>query len=427
MFKNYLKITWKVLKRKKVYTFVTLAGIIIPVTFIVLITSFLTHLNNYNSPKSKFRNAIYLDIVKMRTKKEDGSYASGNNNPPTYAFIRDYVKTLKSPKLVSAISYDPFLKGLEIIYLNNKRNELNVKYSDAELWEIADFDFIQGRPFNKSEFDAGARIAVIDEKTSLALYGTTECIGKTFDIRNKNYKVVGVVKNVDATMFRLAANIYIPYSCSDSYLSKSIYANFSKAIVYADSKKDFKKIEEEFQQKLKTVSSQYMGNFNWIEASFIQESYLYRVKELSSYFFKYFGDIERLFYLVLGALFFFFILLPAINLININTNRVYERLSEIGVRKTFGATIGKLIQQFLFENIIILFLGGTLSILISLVIIYFTNKSDILSGIYLSINIKALFISLLLIFLLSILSGLLPSILMARSKIIKSLTQSESN
>ncbi len=415
------------LKRKKVYTFVTLAGIIIPVTFIVLITSFLTHINNYNSPKSEFRNVIYLDDMKMRIKKEDGSFAGGNNNPPTYAFLNEYVKTLKSPKHISIISYDPFYNGLEIIYLNNKRNEVNIKYSDAELWKIADFNFIQGRPFNKSEFDSGARIVVIDEKTSLALFGTTKCVSKTLDIKNQNYKVVGVVENVDVTMLRLAANIYIPYSCRGSYHSKHIYANFSKALVYAENKEDFNQIEEEFQQKLKNVSSQYMGNFNWLEASFKQENYLYRVEELLFSFFKYFGDTKKLFYMVLGALFFFFILLPAINLININTNRVYERLSEIGVRKTFGATIGKLVQQFLFENIIILFLGGVLSILISLIIIYFTNKSDILSGIYLSINIKALFISLLLIFLLSILSGLLPSIVMARSKIIKSLSHSESN
>lgn len=427
MFRNYLKITWKVLKRKKIYTFVTLAGIIIPVTFIVLITSFLTHINNYNSPKSKFRNAIFLDNMKMRMVKEDGSVLGGNNNPPTYSFLRDYVKTLKSPQAVSIISYDPFFNGLEIIYLNNKHNEVNIKYTDAGLWEIADFNFIQGRPFNKSEFDQGDRIVVIDEKTSISLFGTTELIGKTLTIRNENYKVCGVVEDVDVTMFRIAANIYIPYSCKADYFSKSRYANFSKAIVYASNKKDFEQIEEEFQQKLKTVSAQHMGNFNKLEASFAQENYFSCIKALSISFFKYYGDIEKPFYIIICALFFFFILLPAVNLVNINTNRVYERLSEIGVRKTFGATVVKLIQQFLFENIIIIFLGGLLSILISSIAIFGINKSDILSGVSLSINLKALFISLLLIFLLGILSGLLPSIVMARAKIIKSLSQSETN
>ena len=188
MFKNYLKITWKVLKRKKVYTFVTLAGIIIPVTFIVLITSFLVQLNSYESPKSNFKNVMFIDRVKWTQIKEDGKINSTNNNPPTLFFINKYVKTLKSPEAVSVISADPFGDN-DIIYQNNKPNEVSIKYTDSELWNIADFKFINGRPFNSSEFDHASRVAVIDKKTANTFFGTTDAIGESLQLKNKEWRI----------------------------------------------------------------------------------------------------------------------------------------------------------------------------------------------------------------------------------------------
>lgn len=426
MFKNYLKITWKVLKRKKVYTIVTMAGIIIPVTFIVLITSFLVHINNYNPPKSGFKNVVYLDWVTWKEIKEDGNVNQRSEGPPTYSFINNYVKTLNSPKLVSAVSYKHFGGGVDIIYLNDKPNEVFIKYSDSEFWEITDFKFIHGRPYNKSEFEQGARVVVIDEKTSRSFFGTTNTAGKSLEIKNKLFRVIGVVKNVDITMFRISANIYLPYSCLDNYLSNSLYLNFSRALILTNNKDDFQKIDSEFQQKLKYVSFENT-NLNHIEASFKRDNYLERIKDLAFTFFRHYGDVKKPLYIIGALLFFFFIVLPAVNLVNININRVYERLSETGVRKTFGATTGKLIGQFLFENIVIILTGGIISILLSALIMQIINKTDALSGIYLTINFKAVTISLLAIFILSILSGLMPSISMARAKIIQSLSSSESN
>ena len=422
MFRNYLKITWKVLKRKKVYTIVTMAGIIIPVTFIVLIFSFLVHINNYNPPKSGFEKVIYLDEVTWKEIKEDGNENQKITNSPTYSFINDYVKTLNSPKLVSAVSSN---SGVDIIYLNDKPNKVIIKYSDSEFWEITDFKFIHGRSYNKPEFEQGARVVVIDEKTSRSFFGTMDAVGKSLEIKNRLFRVVGVVKNVDITMFRISANIYLPYSCLDNYLSNSFYFNWSAALILTNNLSDFQKIENEFQQKLKTVSFENVNNCNRIEASLKRDNYLERIKDLAKAFFHHYGDVEKPLYLTGTLLFFFFIILPAVNLVNININRVYERLSEIGVRKTFGATTGKLIGQFLFENILIILTGGIFSILLSALIILFINKTDALSGIYLTINFKAIAISLLAIFILSILSGLMPSISMARAKIIQSLNSSE--
>ena len=53
-----------------------------------------------------------------------------------------------------------------------------------------------------------------------------------------------------------------------------------------------------------------------------------------------------------------FMLLPALNLVNLNVSRILERASEIGVRKAFGASSGTLVGQFLVENVALTLVGG---------------------------------------------------------------------
>jgi len=64
-----------------------------------------------------------------------------------------------------------------------------------------------------------------------------------------------------------------------------------------------------------------------------------------------------------------FMLIPALNLVNINLSRIMERSSEIGVRKAFGASSGYLVGQFLVENIILTLLGGIIGLFLSLTVL----------------------------------------------------------
>jgi hypothetical protein len=51
-------------------------------------------------------------------------------------------------------------------------------------------------------------------------------------------------------------------------------------------------------------------------------------------------------------------LLPTVNLVNLNISRIMERASEIGARKAFGASSWVIILQFMLENLVLTFLSG---------------------------------------------------------------------
>ncbi|MBN1182123.1 MAG: ABC transporter permease [Bacteroidales bacterium] len=200
MFKHYLKLTLQLLKRKRVFTLVTLAGIIFPVLLIVLTASFLTRINDYTPPRTNFKNVVFLDNITLKEVLEDGDVNMRMGNPPFYSFIQKYVKTMTTPEKIGVISTPS--NDQDMIYLNGKPYEIDIRYPDDVFWQITDFTFIQGRPFNTSEFKNGDRVTVIDKKTSMACFGTTNSIGKDIMVKNENYKVIGVIENVDILYFR---------------------------------------------------------------------------------------------------------------------------------------------------------------------------------------------------------------------------------
>jgi len=114
-------------------------------------------------------------------------------------------------------------------------------------------------------------------------------------------------------------------------------------------------------------------------------------------------------------------LLPTLNLININISRIMERSSEIAVRKAFGASSRTLVWQFIVENIILTIFGAVIGVLGSFVIIQVINSSDLIPNIHLTINFTVLFYALIACFVFGLLSGVYPAWRMSRMQVVTAL------
>ena len=109
-----------------------------------------------------------------------------------------------------------------------------------------------------------------------------------------------------------------------------------------------------------------------------------------------------------------FLLLPTVNLVNINISRIMERSSEIGVRKAFGASSLTLVGQFVVENIIITFIGGLISLLLSSIVLELINASGMIAHLNLVLNFKIFFVSMGIALFFGLLSGVYPAFKMSR-------------
>src|SRR6201986_188074 len=121
---------------------------------------------------------------------------------------------------------------------------------------------------------------------------------------------------------------------------------------------------------------------------------------------------------IIGVFVFLFMLLPTLNLVNINVTRIMERSSEIGVRKAFGASSRTLVYQFIVENIILTLLGGIIGVVFSVVVLYIINSANLIANLTLTVNFTVLFIGLLVCLIFGLISGVYPAWRMSKLNVV---------
>jgi putative ABC transport system permease protein len=408
---NYIKIAWKVLLRHPFYTFITLFGISLTLTVLMVLTSFLDHLFGSHYPENKRYRTLYIASV-LQTDSAQSSMSTG---PASYSFLNKYAKSLKTPENVAIVSNFSFSNT----YVNGKRIKLNTKYTDVTFWQVADFEFLEGKPYSEQNIRSGDHVVVItDDLRDQYFEPGAQVVGKFIDVENINYRVIGVVKGSPPTRIYTYGDVYFPYTAPKSNYEKKGVRGSYIAMVLAKSRADFPAIQAEFDNTISRLPKDVIQDGR-------QFSVL-TIKALS--FFDHFLDTfarqdsqKVLFYTIGGLVLLMIMGLPAINLVNVNVSRILERASEIGVRKAFGAPSKALLWQFIIENIFITFIGGVFALILSFVIISLINSSGWIAYADLKINLPVFIISIFICLLFGLLSGVLPAFRMSKLKIVDAL------
>jgi putative ABC transport system permease protein len=411
MLKNYFKIAIAVLKRRKFFTFISLFGISFTLTILIVATAFVDNLTSANYPEVNRDRSLYITTIMQKDTKHQGQ----TNGPASFWYLDHYVTTLKTPVRVGIASIFRSTNA----YINDKKLAIDLKYTNDGFWDVMGFDFIEGKPYTLQQINSSERVAVITEETKKNYFENAEgVVGKYIETDNVQYRVIGVVKNVPITMPVSYANMFVPYTVSKTdYKQKGLMGEYT-AVLLANSKADLLKIKSEYAHvvsKIKPDAKNYdvfTSVADPFVASLIRSTPLGRDAED--------GGVGRL--LFIASIFvLLFMLLPTLNLININISRIMERSSEIGVRKAFGASGITLVGQFIVENLILTFLGCIIGIVLGFIILQIINNSDLIANIHLSINLSVLFFSLLACLVFGLLSGVYPAWRMSRLQVVTAL------
>ncbi|ADB38370.1 ABC transporter permease [Spirosoma linguale] len=413
MLLNYIKIAWKVLLRHPFYTFITLFGISLTLTVLMVLTSFIDHLVGSHYPEMKRDRTLYI----MQLHLQDSSRSSNSNGPMSFKFLTDYAKSLKTAERVTITT---FINSSNA-YVGSQKIKLNTKFTDADFWQVTDFEFLEGKPYNDQTIANGENVAVITDDFKKHYFENADApvVGKDVEIENIHYKVIGVVKGSPVTRPFTYADVFFPYTAPKSnYQGKGMQGGYV-AMVLAKDKADLPTVKEEFQ-----------GNISRIPLPGIQDGFKYSILKVDSepYLDNFLGSIvngnpglKAIFFGVIFFVLFMLMGLPAINLVNINVSRIMERASEIGIRKAFGAPVKTLVWQFIVENIFITLIGGVIALGLTLIAIYLINTSGMIAYADLTINLNVFIISLLVCLLFGLLSGVLPALRMSKLNIAEAL------
>ena len=305
-------------------------------------------------------------------------------------------------------------------YSNGKRIKLNTKYTDVDFWAVTDFEFLEGKPYDETNIRNADHVAVITDALRDQYFGNdaASVVGKTIDIENINFRVIGVVRGSPPTRVYTYSDVYFPYTAPKSnYESKGMRGRFV-AIALAKSPGDMPAVQAEFDNHISRVPrSDYSEDKRFNVLIVKADTYF-------DHFLNTFtrSDKDRIaVYAIVGLVLLMIMGLPAVNLVNVNVSRILERASEIGVRKAFGAPSKALLWQFIIENIFITFIGGAFALVLTFVVIHLINSSGWIAYADLSINLPVFLISVLVCLVFGLLSGVLPAFRMSRLKIAEAL------
>lgn len=413
MLKNYLKIAWKVLGRNKFFTFVSLFGISITLAILMVVTTFMDHILNPKYPEVNRDRCTIVRRVEVSTEDENSMSISAGS----FYFMDRYVRKLKTPERIAIASNNYVVNT----FINGKKLSLQLIHTCENFWEVNEFEFLEGGPYTKQHIDNNEFVAVISEASRDAYFGEgTMAVGKWIEADKTRYKVVGVVKNVPVFQNFSHSDLYVPYNTSKIDLQQYGFVGDYVAVLMARDEADIPAIKAEFDdmvagieipksewyQKLNTYTDTYLG---------VMTRQMFQSDESK----------EGLFYaLLLGAM-FLFMLLPALNLVNLNSSRIMERASEIGVRKAFGATSSVLTVQFIVENVVLSLLGGAIGLLMAWGILEIFEETGWLRHAELSINFTVFMAGLALTIFFGFLSGVLPALRMSKMKIVNAIKGGE--
>ena len=156
------------------------------------------------SNRDRFLHARYVSISSKNWNSDDSA-----NGPMSMKFINECYKSLETPEAITiyALGALPASVGLK----NGAMIVANVKETDDQFFRVFDLSFVEGRAYDKAEYEARRPLAIITETMAKKLYGTsTGVVGRELLVSYMPCQVLGVVKDVSNLTNNAYANIWIP-------------------------------------------------------------------------------------------------------------------------------------------------------------------------------------------------------------------------
>ena len=341
---EYIKMAFFNILSNKVRSLLTMLGIIIGISSVILIISLGNGAKNMITGQLDSIGNGQVAVASM-----DASY------PITMEDL-EYIKETMEEVQAYLASYSlggtittPKGEFTGYAYGCNADNYLFEQYSVLS----------KGTYFSEDDYETGKMVCYIAENDAIKLFGNTDVIGMPIDImvngRNLTYTITGLTAYAsNSSMITYDyenAPIYlnVPLTTFESALGVDINADTYSANLILDDDAD-----------TKAACNQII---NILEAR-------HDCRGENQYIFQSFSDVMSTINTVINVITIFISLVAAISLLvggvgvmNIMLVSVTERTREIGIRKALGAKTRSIMLQFLSESAIITMLGGLLGIL----------------------------------------------------------------
>lgn len=406
MFRNYLLTAWKVYARRKLFTAINLVCIVLTLVVLMVITALLQ--NAFHPQGVEGRSERFLQIWMMNIRLGPDGYSG---SPLGFKLIDKYLRPMQSAQLVAAVTNPETVS----VYQGDRVTKLALRRADAHYWQVLDFTLLAGRLPNADDDTQGRAVMVLNQSSARQLFAPRDlpaaALGEKLNVGGQWFEVIGVVQ--DELHFNAYADLWAPISSYPStQYQHELQGNFT-ALLLGRSAADLPAIRAEVAQIAPTV--QYTDNFRKAGTTFIWADS--KLDAFSRILLRNNFEADSgagVVLLTLTVLMLLFMMLPALNLVNLNMGRIMERCTEIGVRKAFGATGAQLVAQLVFENVLLCLAGGALALLCAIGVLSWLEASGLIPYLKVQLDLPVFGYGLMMTLIFGLLSGVIPAWRMSR-------------
>ena len=340
MFEQTLKIAFHAIIANKMRSFLTMLGIIIGVTSVVIMisigqgttTSITSSIGDMGA--TLLSASISADDVSL-TQKEVQQLKTSNSSIADVAPVITSQETLKS----GSTTYKTSVIGVTPSFEN-----------------VQGVDVQSGRMIAQSDLDWRTNVAVIGTDVATEIFKTYDVIGKKVSFGNRSFTIVGLLEESgSSTKGSNDDRVLIPMSTAGRVAGDMGITTF---YVKADNEDNVNRVKN----ILKMYLLQKVGDEDDYKV-YSQSEVLDTMEKVSNTMSMMLGGIAAISLLVGG-----------IGIMNIMLVSVTERTREIGIRKAIGAKRGNILAQFLVEACFLSLLGGLLGVLCSVLGVQIYNS-----------------------------------------------------
>lgn len=341
--------------------YITGTGLSIAFTMVLFIIYYVKFAPVY--PEYNRSRTLVIDMMNITQKDNPGNYSC--NHGLSYKVV-DMLKDLPHLDKIGASSMMGDYLGYALTMPESNEVYMPiVNLTDRGFWEVFTFDFIDGKPYEQADVEAGLPKAVISESLAKRIFTRSDVAGEYIDLDGKDVQVCGVVKDASTATPITVGEIYLPLYFLDKLRPSSFDYGLSGSVqlyLTAPSEDDIESLRSEVQEVFKQHNLQDEKlNSNLMNQPDIWWKNYFRTEC------NHEPDIAKavrgILYMLLALLF-----IPAMNLCGMISSRMDERLSEMGLRKAYGATNRSLIGQILTENLLLTVIGGLLGLALAYII-----------------------------------------------------------
>jgi putative ABC transport system permease protein len=326
------------LMSNKMRSFLTMLGVVIGVFAVITLVAIGEGAKSY----------VYEQVSKFGTGSRYMELHPGKDQGPSMMTekltYRDTEAIEKYCPSVAAV--DPrTMGGFDLKYGKKKMTiqfGMGVSYTYPEMFTHG---VVMGRFYTKSEQESRKKVAVIGQKVVDKLFSGFNPIGEKMKINGKSFLVIGVFEKKGMTMgFDYDEIVAIPVTTAQKLLDTN---RIMEVGIVAKSDDVVYKAKEEVRQLLIKRHKKEDFRLDTMEESL-----------------SMINNILGFLTLAIGGIASISLFVGGIGIMNIMLVSVNERIREIGIRKSVGATRRDIFIQFLIESVVISMVGGTVGIIL---------------------------------------------------------------